>query len=88
MIKPDGNVILIDWEYSGYSDPGIDVGYYIVDAMYDFDEAERFIKEYLQDSYTEKRYYHFGHIRLLLLIIGTYGHCIRILWSSYGRRSY
>ena len=59
MIKPDGNVILIDWEYSGYSDPGIDVGYYIVDAMYDFDEAERFIKEYLQDSYTDKRYYHF-----------------------------
>lgn len=59
MIKPDGNVILIDWEYSGYSDPGIDVGYCIVDAMYDFDEAERFIKEYLQDSYTEKRYYHF-----------------------------
>ena len=59
MIKPDGNVILIDWEYSGYSDPGIDVGYYIVDAMYDFDEAERFIKEYLQDSYTEKRDYHF-----------------------------
>ena len=36
MIQPDGRVILIDWEYSGYSDPGIDVGYYIVDAMYDF----------------------------------------------------
>jgi len=24
-----------NWEYSGFSDPGIDVGYYIVDAMYD-----------------------------------------------------
>ncbi len=59
MIRPDGSVILIDWEYSGYSDPGIDVGYYIVDAMYDFDEAERFIREYLQDSYTEKRFFHF-----------------------------
>lgn len=59
MIKPDGNVILIDWEYSGWSDPGIDVGYYIVDAKYDFDEADRFIKEYLQDSYSEKRYFHF-----------------------------
>ena len=59
MIRPDGRVILIDWEYSGYSDPGIDVGYYIVDAMYDFDEAERFIKEYLQDRYTEKRFFHF-----------------------------
>ncbi len=59
MLKPDGDVILIDWEYSGFSDPGIDIGYYIVDAMYDFDEAERFIKEYLQDTYTEKRYFHF-----------------------------
>lgn len=59
MIKPDGSVILIDWEYAGYSDPGIDVGYYIVDAMYDFEQAEKFIKEYLQDSYTETRFFHF-----------------------------
>lgn len=59
MIKPDGSIILIDWEYAGYSDPGIDVGYYIVDAMYDFDEAERFIKEYLQDDFTEIKFFHF-----------------------------
>ena len=50
MIKDDGEVILIDWEYSGYSDPGIDVGYYIVDAMYDFGDAEAFITEYLGDD--------------------------------------
>ena len=36
MLLPDGDVILIDWEYAGFSDPGIDVGYYIVDAMYDY----------------------------------------------------
>ena len=59
MIKPDGSVILIDWEYSGYSDPGIDVGYYIVDAMYDFDQADKFIKEYLKDTYSQTRYFHF-----------------------------
>lgn len=59
MLKPDGDVILIDWEYSGYSDPGIDVGYYIVDAMYDFPEAERFIKEYLQERDNEKTRFHF-----------------------------
>ena len=59
MFKPDGDVILIDWEYSGYSDPGIDVGYYIVDAMYEFDEAERFIKEYLQENYNEVTRFHF-----------------------------
>ena len=59
MLLPDGKVILIDWEYSGFSDPGIDVGYYIVDAMYDFAEGERFIREYLGDTFTEKRRFHF-----------------------------
>ena len=59
MLKPEGDVILIDWEYSGCSDPGIDVGYYIVDAMYDFDEARRFIREYLGDKRTEKKEFHF-----------------------------
>ena len=59
MIKDDGEVILIDWEYSGYSDPGIDVGYYIVDAMYDFDDARKFIKEYLGDTYSKEREFHF-----------------------------
>ncbi len=59
MIKPNGEVILIDWEYSGYSDPGIDVGYYIVDAMYDFNQAEEFIREYLQNDYNETSRFHF-----------------------------
>lgn len=59
MIRPDDSVILIDWEYSGFSDPGIDVGYYIVDAMYDFNMAERVIKEYLQDTYDEKVFFHY-----------------------------
>lgn len=59
MIRPDGEVILIDWEYSGYSDPGIDVGYYIVDAMYDFQDAEKFIKEYLKDEYDEVKMFHY-----------------------------
>lgn len=59
MIRSDGSVILIDWEYSGFSDPGIDVGYYIVDAMYDFDEAERFIQEYLQEQFNETTRFHF-----------------------------
>ena len=59
MIEPDGNVILIDWEYAGFSDPGIDVGYYIVDAMYDFDAARAFIKEYLQETWTPRLEFHF-----------------------------
>ncbi|MCQ2814855.1 MAG: phosphocholine cytidylyltransferase/choline kinase family protein [Bacilli bacterium] len=52
-------VTLIDWEYAGEADRGVDVGYYIVDAMYEFDEAKSVIKEYLGDEYSyeaEKHY--------------------------------
>lgn len=59
MIRENGDTLLIDWEYSGMSDPGIDVGYYIVDAMYDFDDAESFIKEYLADNDNAKNEFHF-----------------------------
>ena len=59
LMKPDGEIVLIDWEYSGFSDPGIDVGYYIVDAMYDFEDAMRFIRAYLAERDTETLEYHF-----------------------------
>ena len=59
MIRPDGEVILIDWEFAGFSDPGIDVGYYIVDAMYDFEDARRFIRLYLGEEWTERGEFHF-----------------------------
>lgn len=59
LIKENDDVVLIDWEYSGSADPGVDVGYFIVDAMYDFDEAKKFIKEYLQDKYSLKEEEHF-----------------------------
>lgn len=59
MIRENGDTLLIDWEYSGMSDPGIDVGYYIVDAMYNFDDAEAFIKEYLGNNDSAKNRFHF-----------------------------
>ncbi|WP_330418783.1 phosphotransferase family protein [Lachnospira eligens] len=75
MIRPDGSVILIDWEYSGYSDPGIDVGYYVVDAMYDFDKAEEFIKEYLRKIIMRQQDFIIWHMLLLLRTTGLYGLC-------------
>ena len=59
MILDNGDVILIDWEYSGFSDPGIDIGYYIVDAMYKEEDARKFIREYLGNSYDEAKEFHF-----------------------------
>lgn len=59
MILPDNSVILIDWEYSGVTDPGIDIGYYIVDGQYNFQQAEQFIKEYLQQDYNPTTRLHY-----------------------------
>lgn len=59
MFKPDGGIVLIDWEYAGYSDPGIDVGYYIVDAMYDRARARAVIREYLREDWTPAQEKHY-----------------------------
>lgn len=65
MLKPDGSVILIDWEYAGFSDPGIDVGYYIVDASYDFPEAERFLTCYLgADADASLRFHYMAYVAI------------------------
>ena len=59
LLRENGETFLIDWEYAGTADPGIDVGYYIVDAMYGFDEAERLIRAYLGGSCDDTRMFHF-----------------------------
>lgn len=58
MITPD-STILIDWEYAGLGDPGIDVGYYIVDAMYSFEEADNFIRAYCGNTYSDVFRFHY-----------------------------
>lgn len=49
MITKD-QAILIDWEYSGESDPTNDLATYIMDAMYTIDEAKRFLSFYSKDE--------------------------------------
>ncbi|MDE7161308.1 MAG: NTP transferase domain-containing protein, partial [Anaeroplasmataceae bacterium] len=58
MITPT-STLLIDWEYAGLGDPGIDVGYYIVDAMYSFEEADQFIRAYCKDTYSDALRFHY-----------------------------
>ena len=59
LLRDTGETILIDWEYAGTADPGVDLGYYIVDAMYGVEEAEALIREYLGDACDEARMFHF-----------------------------
>lgn len=53
------DTILIDWEYAGNADPGCDIGTYIMDSMWEIEEAERFIKEYCEERYTENLGFHY-----------------------------
>ncbi len=59
MMTDDGKTILIDWEYAGNADPGCDLGAYIMDAMWDVPETERYIAEYCGDEYNETLNFHY-----------------------------
>lgn len=65
MFTPN-DTYLIDWEYAGVSDPGVDVGYYIVDAMYNYEQAKEFIGEYLGENMNEKSLFHYmGYVAII-----------------------
>ncbi len=54
----DSGTVLIDWEYAGNADPGCDTGTYIMDSMWDTDTAEKFVREYCLDEYSDKMLFH------------------------------
>lgn len=47
LVDKAGKMYLIDWEYSGMSDPGCDIGTFIACSDYTMKEAEDVIAEYL-----------------------------------------
>lgn len=55
----DTETILIDWEYAGNADPACDVAAYIMDAKWDVETAEKVVREYCGDSYSDKMLLHF-----------------------------
>lgn len=58
MLTKD-DTILIDWEYSGNADPGCDLGTYIMDSMWEVEDAIKFIKEYCGPKMTKAELYHY-----------------------------
>lgn len=46
LVAPDGTMSLIDWEYSGASDPGIDIGTFICCSDFTEEEARDFLSLY------------------------------------------
>ena len=59
LIDQQDKMYLIDWEYSGMSDPGVDIGTFIVCSDYSMEEAKAIIKIYLKHEPSEKEMRHF-----------------------------
>lgn len=55
LIDKAGKMYLIDWEYSGNSDPSSDLGTFICCSDYSYDEALEVIRQYYGDSSRRER---------------------------------
>lgn len=66
LISENGSMSLIDWEYSGMSDPACDIGTFIACANYNLDESEEIIRKYFGRNITlqELRHY-FGYVSVM-----------------------
>ena len=76
LFLPDGDLRLIDWEYSGMSDPLIDVSMCAIYSYYNDFEVEKLIKLYLhREPTSEERFVYYAYIAL--------GGFLWCLWAVY-----
>lgn len=58
LLDEDGNMYLIDWEYSGADDPANDLGTFICCSDYDYDEAQQILQMYYGRELTAEEHRH------------------------------
>ncbi|MBQ3008422.1 MAG: phosphotransferase [Oscillospiraceae bacterium] len=59
LLKEDGEVVLIDWEYSGKQDPVVDVAMFCISASFTKAQSDRLLKMYFQRNPTLEEYVRF-----------------------------
>ena len=76
IFDESGKLYLIDWEYSGMSDPGSDIGTFIACSDYKMDEADKVIEQYIghEPDYKELR-----HMRAYIAVAAFYW----FVWALY-----
>lgn len=76
LFLPDGDIRLIDWEYSGMCDPLIDVSMCAIYSYYNDFEVEKLITTYLhREPTSEERFVYYAYIAL--------GGFLWCLWAVY-----
>lgn len=76
LFLPDGQLRLIDWEYSGMCDPLIDIAMCAIYSYYNEEEAKRLLEVYLERTPTaEERFVYESYMAL--------GGFLWVLWAVY-----
>lgn len=76
LFLPNGDLKLIDWEYSGMCDPMIDVSMCAIYSYYNEEEVEKLLNLYLDGNITtEERFVYYSYIAL--------GGFLWCLWAVY-----
>lgn len=66
FLLTDKTINLIDWEYSGYDDPGVDLGTFICCSDYNYEEAMRVLNIYFGRKITDEEIRHYmGYICIM-----------------------
>ena len=76
LILPDGDVRLIDWEYSGMCDPLIDLGMCAIYSYYSEEQVEQLMELYFGQPATAKE-------RLVVYSYMALGGFLWALWAVY-----
>ena len=68
---------LIDWEYSGMSDPAWDIGTFIACADYTMDEADGIIRRYMgREPSREELRHHLGYVAVASFYWFLWARCV------------
>ncbi len=59
LLTKEGNVVLIDWEYSGRQDPVVDVAMFCISAALNKTQSDRLLKNYLEHNPTQEEFARF-----------------------------
>lgn len=76
LVLEDGSLRLIDWEYSGMSDPLLDIAMFSISAKYDDVGTDQILELYKKGKVTkEERFIYYSYIAI--------GSFIWTLWTNY-----
>lgn len=92
LFTSNGDVMLIDWEYSGMQDPHVDIAMFCIYALYDQNQVDKLIDIYFENNcqkrVRQKIYCYIAACGLLWSNWCEYKRNLGVEFGEYSRRQY